>query len=78
MVNEEIDHSFPMPHKDVLLQVINYRVPPDKFDDLAEYDGSVIVERTKGEIAARCDGEPIRHGSNVFCCEHCANANEKK
>jgi hypothetical protein len=32
-------------------------VPPDKFDELAEYDGSVIVERTKGEIAARCDLE---------------------
>ena len=32
-------------------------MPPDKFDELTEYDGSVIVERTKGEIAARCDLE---------------------
>jgi hypothetical protein len=54
---EEIDHDFPMPHKDVLEQVINYEVPPDHFDDLAHYDGSVIVERTKGEISARCDKE---------------------
>jgi len=54
---EEIDHDFPMPHKDVLEQVINYEVPPEKFDDLAQYDGSVIVERTKGEISARCDKE---------------------
>lgn len=54
---EEIDHDFPMPHKDVLEQVINYEVPPDYFDDLAHYDGSVIVERTKGEISARCDKE---------------------
>jgi hypothetical protein len=54
---EEIDHDFPMPHKDVLEQFVNYEVPPDHFDDLAHYDGSVIVERTKGEISARCDKE---------------------
>jgi hypothetical protein len=55
--NMPVDHQFPMPHKDVLEQAINYRVPPDKFDELAMYDGSVIVERTKGEMSARCDKE---------------------
>ena len=54
---EEIQHDFPMPHKDVLEQVINYDVPVEKFSDLARYDGSVIVERTKGTMAARCDKE---------------------
>lgn len=54
---EEIDHHFPMPHKDVLEQFIDYDVPPEMFDELAMYDGSVIVERTKGEISARCDKE---------------------
>lgn len=54
---EEIQHDFPMPHKDVLEQVINYDVPVDKYDELAEFDGSVIVERTKGTMAARCDKE---------------------
>lgn len=54
---EEIDHLFPMPHKDVWEQFVNYDVPADKFDELAAYDGSVIVERTKGEISARCDKE---------------------
>ena len=57
LVNEEIPHSFPKPHPDMLKQTISYRVPADKFDELAEYDGSVIVERTKGEISARCDME---------------------
>jgi hypothetical protein len=57
LVNEEIPHSFPKPHPDMLKQTISYRVAPDKFDELAEYDGSVIVERTKGEISARCDME---------------------
>ncbi len=57
LVNEEIPHAFPKPHNDMLRQVIDYQVSPDKFDELAQYDGSVTVERTKGEIAARCDSE---------------------
>jgi hypothetical protein len=46
-----------MPHKDVMLQTIDFKVPPDKFDDLALYDGSVVAERTKGELSAFCDNE---------------------
>ena len=57
VTKEETDHDFPMPHKDVLEQFINYKVPPEKFDELAQYDGSVIAERTKGELSARCDKE---------------------
>lgn len=56
---EEVPHHFPIKHTDVLEQVIDYQVPPDKFDELAEYDGSVIAERTKGTLAARCDKEPM-------------------
>lgn len=54
---EEIDHAFPMPHKDVMLQVVDYEIPEDKVDEFARYDGSVYVDRTRGEIAARCDME---------------------
>lgn len=54
---EEIEHAFPMPHKDVMLQVVDYEVPEDKVDDFAHYDGSVYVDRTRGEIGARCDME---------------------
>lgn len=54
---DEVPHKFPKPHTDLLEQFINYQVPPEKFDDLARFDGSVIVERTKGEISARCDRE---------------------
>jgi hypothetical protein len=57
LINEEIDHDFPLPHKDMLLQVVEYQVPADKFDELAAFDGSVIVDRTRGEIGARCDKE---------------------
>ncbi len=54
---DAVPHDFPMPHPDLLEQFVDYQVPPDSFDELAQYDGSVIVERTKGEISARCDKE---------------------
>ena len=57
VTKETINHDFPMSHPDLLEQAINYRAPIDKYDDLARYDGSVIVERTKGEMSARCDKE---------------------
>jgi hypothetical protein len=57
LVNEEIPHAFPMPHHDMLYQAISYKVDPTDADELLKYDGSIILERTKGEIAARCDKE---------------------
>lgn len=57
LYRDEVPHKFPKPHTDLLEQVIDYKVPPEKFDDLARFDGSVIVERTKGEMSARCDAE---------------------
>lgn len=51
------EHDFPAPHIDAVESVIDYRVPPDMFTPLAEFDGSVIVERTAGEVSARCHDE---------------------
>jgi hypothetical protein len=51
------DHRFPVPHTDSVESVIAYRVPPEYFTPLAEFDGSVIVERTAGEVSARCHDE---------------------
>lgn len=53
----ESPHDFPKPHTDLMVQTIDYRVPPEKMDELAAYDGSVFVERTVGELSARCDKE---------------------
>jgi hypothetical protein len=53
---EEVPHDFPSHHTDFLEQFIDYKVPVEVYSSLAEYDGSVIVERTKGEISARCGG----------------------
>jgi len=59
LYRDVVQHDFPMPHPDLLEQFIDYQAPLEKFDELAQYDGSVIVERTKGEISARCDKEPM-------------------
>jgi len=53
----ETKHLFPVDHTDVMEQVINYKVPANKFSDLAEYDGSVSAQRTDGVISAICDFE---------------------
>ncbi len=50
-------HMFPVKHDDVMQQWIDLDVPPDYFDDLAHYDGSVVVNRTEAEMSARCDKE---------------------
>ena len=56
---EEITHNFPSPHSDVIEQVVDYKVPVGKVDDLWEYDGSIILDRTKGEMRARNDKEEM-------------------
>lgn len=50
-------HDFPAPHQDSIETFIDYRVPPEKVSELAEFDGSVVVERTAGEVSARCHDE---------------------
>lgn len=50
-------HDFPAPHTDSVETFIDYRVPADMFTPLAQFDGSVMVERTTGEVSARCHDE---------------------
>ncbi|MBA3342374.1 MAG: hypothetical protein H0W30_05425 [Gemmatimonadaceae bacterium] len=54
---KEYQHNFPGPHTDVMQQWIDFKAPASMYDELAEYDGSVVLERTSGEISARCDKE---------------------
>lgn len=53
----EIPHDFPQPHTDVIENVINYKVPVELLTELGRYDGSLYVDRTRGEASARCDME---------------------
>lgn len=50
-------HNFPAPHIDCVESVIDYQVPVEKVSDVASFDGSVVVERTAGEVSARCHDE---------------------
>lgn len=54
---EYYEHNFPAPHIDAVESFIDYAVPTEMFTPLAEYDGSVVVERTAGEVSARCHDE---------------------
>jgi hypothetical protein len=57
LYKEEIQHNFANPHKDVLEQTINYRVPLEKFAELAQFNGSLVPNRTRGELSCASDGE---------------------
>ncbi len=50
-------HDFPTTHYDSVEGIIDYKVPPDKVTELAHFDGSVVVDRTQGELSARCHDE---------------------
>src|SRR5690606_6331788 len=54
---KEVQHNFPVPHKDVLQQFVNHKVPEDKVATLVKFDGSLVPYRTSGELSAGCDQE---------------------
>jgi hypothetical protein len=56
---DEITHNFPMPHTDVIEQVVEYKVPAAKVDDLWHYNGSILLDRTQGVMSARCEKEEM-------------------
>lgn len=55
-------HGFPSSHADVLEQTVDYKVPLDRFDDLARFNGSLTASRTRGELSSTSD----REGSNFM------------
>ncbi len=57
VTSDETAHNFPTPHTDYITQTINYRVPVHKLPELAEFDGSLIVYRTAGQVSSSCDNE---------------------
>lgn len=59
ITRDEIPHKFPTAHTDFISQFIDYAVPPEKASELVEFDGSVLVDRTAGEMGARCDMEAM-------------------
>lgn len=50
-------HNVPHPHTDLLEQTIETRIPVSKHDEIAEFDGSILIDRTRGEMTAFCENE---------------------
>jgi hypothetical protein len=57
LTSDSVVHNWPTVHSDFLTQVIDYRVPPEQFHLIAMFDGSILADRTRGEVSARCDSE---------------------
>jgi hypothetical protein len=36
---------------------VNYRVPLEKVADLVKYNGSLVIDRTRGELTVHCNNE---------------------
>lgn len=62
VMNLETPHDFPLPHVDFMEHTIEYNVPQSKVGDLIAFDASSTINRTVGELSARCDLE----GHNVL------------
>jgi len=56
---EPVPHHFPILHDDVLVHVIDYGVKSDYANDLISYNGSILLDRTRGELSANCHKEEI-------------------
>ena len=57
VTSDETAHEFPTPHTDFIPQTISYDVPVEKLPELAKFDGSLLVNRTAGQVTASCDNE---------------------
>lgn len=57
LYKDEAPHNFPMKHKAVLEQTVNYKVPVPMISTLAEYNGAVTVSKLLGEVSARSESE---------------------
>src|SRR5262245_47870480 len=50
LYKQEVPHNFATTHKDVLEQTVSYRVPVEKVAAITQFNGSVVVNRTRGEL----------------------------
>jgi hypothetical protein len=57
LARDVVAHNWPTPHSDFLTQTIDYRVPAEMTHLVTMFDGSILVDRTRGEVSARCDSE---------------------
>lgn len=52
-----VRHNVPHPHIDLLEQTVDALIPDHKHDEISQFDGSVIIDKTRGEMTAFCENE---------------------
>jgi hypothetical protein len=57
ITSAEVEHNFPLPHKDFIEVAVPYKVPRTEIRMLAEFDGSLTVMPTQGLVSSCCDSE---------------------
>ncbi|GAA4465676.1 hypothetical protein [Phytohabitans houttuyneae] len=77
-----VPHRFPHTHVDVVRHVVDHPVPTDRITDLARFSGSVVYDRTRGELSSHCEDEEgnilalnlahdvVAHGLDVDSARH--------
>lgn len=60
IVHKEVySHRFPLLHQNALEHVVDYKAPMGKIDDVWRYNGSIVLNRTKGEMSSFAENEPM-------------------
>jgi hypothetical protein len=60
IVHKEVyNHRFPLLHQNALEHVVNYKAKPEKIDDVWKYNGSIVLDRTKGEMSSFAENEAM-------------------
>lgn len=57
LLREGVVHQFPFRHRDHLEQTVTWQVPPQKMGDLVAFNGSLQINRTRGEVTICCNDE---------------------
>lgn len=60
IVHREVySHYFPLLHRNSLEHVVDYRAPVGKIDDVWRYNGSIVLNQTKGEMSSYAENEAM-------------------
>lgn len=57
VLREVVAHRWPVPHLDVIAQVVDHAIVPDRLGALARFHGGILSDRAKGELTVRCADE---------------------
>ncbi len=60
IVHREVySHRFPLLHQNSLEHVVDYKAPQGKVDDIWRYNGSIVLDRTKGTMSSYAENEAM-------------------